>query len=203
MKYVILIALGMAAAADFARAETDAVQNGGFEDGVLYPWTVDTFHLGYAPGAGHTGDYVVSMGIFQSQTQYILEGWIRQTLDRTYYPDEVRSANFWIYPDFDSLRDGDRGPCFTEFSFRLGENEYGTTPGPGTGWGWLEQWYEIMMPLGSITTPFNYVYIWVKVHAYGAPPPYNLEAALDDISVTVTGTGVSPTSLGRVKALLR
>jgi len=195
MRTLTLITLGLAAVScGLARAELEIVENGGFESGVLYPWTAQELRLNYG-GGGHSGNYCAWM----ASDQYTVEGWIKENLDRTYFPSEVRNASFWVYPDLYSTRNGGRTPCYTYAYIALGDNTYGT----GDFYGLGETWQEVEMPLNYVTTPFNYVYVNVNITVTGAPPPYNLYGAVDDISVMITGTSVSPTSLGRVKALYR
>jgi len=196
--YFLILALTFVAQA--AATEEEIVVNGGFETGQLQPWTTDEFIMSSGAG-GHSGNYDVYMASWGDPPS--IDGYIRQDLGRTYYAYEVKSASFWIYPDF-LARYGGRYPCQTDFRIYLGDNnEYDVPPLPDTGWGWIIQWYKINVPLSEIQYPFDYVYIWVHVHMTTGTPPYNLYAALDDVSVTISHTGVTPASWGRVKATFR
>jgi len=196
--YVLILALTLAAGA--AATEEEIVVNGGFETGQLTPWVAEKFVVG--SGWSHSGNYAAAMA-GGGYEEFEIEGYIKQSLQRTYYPGEVTKAFFWIYPDFNARGNG-RGPCWTFYEFRLGDyNIYDVPPPEWPNW-WDPKWYKIEMPLSNITAPFNYIYIWVKVEAQsGALPPYWLSADLDDISVTISSSAISNTSLGRVKAFFR
>jgi len=87
---------------------------------------------------------------------------------------------------------------YIQYEFRLGDNVYSVPP----PW-WEHPWQKIEFPINQIQYPFNYIYVWVKVGIIAEPPPYNMEAGLDDISVLISPSAVSPASFGRIKTFFR
>jgi len=184
----LLVCAGAAAASE------EIVQNGGFETGALPPWTAYNFKVGSGGSPGpHSGTYAAGMGYYG----YIYEpltGYTRQDFGKTYSPAEVKSADFWIWPDPRSY--GNRA-VVTSYEVKLGANNtFGGSPPGG-------HWYHVVLPTSGIQYPFDYINISVTVYITAELPPYNMQAGLDDISVLISPSGVSPASFGRIKTLFR
>jgi len=196
MNKIMVYVVAMLVCAGAAAAYEEIVQNGGFETGALPPWTAYNFKVGSGGSPGpHSGAYAAGMGYYG----YIYEpltGYVRQNLGKTYYPDEVTYAGFWILPDRKSV--GGTRAVVTLYEVNLGDDNYFAGYPP---WGYW--WHEIVLPTANIHYPFDYINISVTVYISSEPPPYNMEAGLDDISVLISPSGVSPASFGRIKTLFR
>lgn len=81
------------------------------------------------------------------------------------------------------------------YRFYLGTNYTGYTVEPGG-------WKRITFPKVDITTPFSYIKVEIWFWDLG-DPPFTFGASLDDLSLTVSLTGIAPSSFGRVKAIYR
>ena len=187
-----LIFIGLAAVLAFAPtgalAALEIITNGGFETGYISPWTTDSFEVGNTPGYSHSGDYFADTGYVGNTNGWT--AYIYQDLPFTVQPQEVVAAEFWVRQDYEG-----RGVNVV-YGFYLGENHVGTNIAP------ILTWQHITFPKDNITAPFNYVKIELEFWDTGEPP-FNFAGSLDDVSVTVTLSGVEPASLGRVKALYR
>jgi hypothetical protein len=170
-----------------AFAYQEIVDNGGFETGRLDPWVPVNF---YISGNSHSGSYGVYYYEISKEDPTELEAAVRQELGRTYYPEEVVSAELWFYFDPGSDRLGG-------VEFRLGRNYEARACYE------LERgWNEVEYNLNNVKAAFNYVFVYSFI-LMGWPPGMYNAVGVDDVSVLVSPTGIRATSLGRVKALCR
>ncbi|MEE8639802.1 MAG: hypothetical protein V3T41_05270 [bacterium] len=153
MKIYVSVFSAMALAAAAFAAE-NVVSNGGFEAGVMAPWT--TTRMTVAAAGARAGSYGA---YYLTQTDGAgcpgdaeLTRWcdLRQDLGRTVEPNEFVGATLWVHFAPDNLGN----PWYLDVA--LGVNEMRLESAKGH---LVRGWNRVTFPRELVTQPFGYIYV--------------------------------------------
>nr|NIT35334.1 hypothetical protein [candidate division Zixibacteria bacterium] len=128
--------------------------NGGFEAGVMAPWT--TTRMAVASSGARTGSYWAYYFTRTGGTRYAADAeltrWcdLKQKLGRAVRPNEFLAADLWIHYAPDNLGN----PWHLELA--LGPNELRLSSSRGE---LARGWNRVTFPRRLVTLPFDYVYV--------------------------------------------